>query len=132
MQAPVAALLGILDIVLAFHQCDIILSQKTLRKLINIVREGTDDPDPGDIPDILFDAFQRHGNIFSTDLTQNTVIRLDPGLNPFDGIAVVFQGILLIQNLEFRLHLHDGALIIRHQFIHGALVFLNQIQKLIR
>ena len=132
MQTPVATLLGILDIVLAFHQCDIILSQKTLRKLINIVREGTDDPDSGNIANILFDAFHSHRDIFPADLTQNTVIRFHSGLNPFDGIPVVFQGILLIQYLEFRLHLHDGTLIIRHQLVHGALVFLDQIQELIR
>ena len=131
MKAAVTALLGILYIILALDQGNVILSQKALSQLVYIIRERADDPDTGDITDILLNAFQRHGNIFPADLTQNTVIRFDSGLDPFDGIAVVFQGILLIQNLEFRLHLHDGALIIRHQFVHGALVFLNQIEELI-
>lgn len=91
--------------------------------------ERTDDPDPGDIPDILLNAFQRHGNIFPADLPQDAVVGLHSGLDALDGIAVIFQGILLIQHLEFRLHLHDGTLIIRHQLVHGALILLDQIQN---
>ena len=74
MEAAVTALLRILYIILALDQGNVILAQKALRQFINIIRKRTDDPDTGDVTDILLNAFQRHGNIFPADLTQNTVM----------------------------------------------------------
>ena len=88
-------------------------------------------PDTGDVTDILLNTLQRHGNIFPADLPKDAVVGLHPGLDALNGITVIFEGILLIQYFKFRLHLHDGTLIIRHQLVHGALILLDQIQKLV-
>ena len=68
METSVTAWFRILDIVFAFLQRNIILSQKAVCHFINIGREGTDDPHTGDICDVFLNGFQCHRNIFSTDL----------------------------------------------------------------
>ena len=56
MQASVSARLRILDVVFLRDQCDVVLCQKSTCQVIDIVREGTDHADAGDVVDALSDC----------------------------------------------------------------------------
>ena len=56
VQASIAIGLGMLDVILALNQRDIILAEKAIGQHINIAGEGADYADARDIADVLFNA----------------------------------------------------------------------------
>ena len=61
MKAAVAVFFRIFYVVLFLDKGDVVLFKKCVRKDVNVIKEGTDDPDSGNVVYIVFDVF--NGNI---------------------------------------------------------------------
>ena len=131
VEAAVAVGLGILDIILAPDQPDVVLLQETVRQHIDVVYEGTDHPDAGDVEDILRDGFQREGQVLPHHLVQDAGWGLQAVLDGIDGVAVMVQGEALVQDAELRLDLHDGAAVAGHQVPGGGVEPLEGLDGLL-
>ena len=116
MQATVAVGLGVPDVVLLLHQLYVILFQKGFGEHVDIGGIGADDPHSRYIEDILLYAFGAHGEASPVQLIKEAFRGLESGFYGFNGVTVVFEGKLLVKDLELGLHLHHGALIVCHQF----------------
>ena len=130
MQAAVAVILGVLNVILAFDQRHVVLTKQRVGHHINIAGERADHPQARDVPQVFLDAFHRQRNALAHGLVHDAFRRLDAGFDAFDRVAVIAQGKFLVQHVEFGFHLHQRAAVAGHQLLIGHGVFLQPVPNL--
>ena len=103
--AFVTACLGIGDVILHCDHPDILLIPDHIRDTIDIGSEGTDDTDASDIVYVFYHIV--YGGFLSVTLQlfDNTLRSLDPRLDMFNRIILVYMLKFIVQDLHLRLHL---------------------------
>ena len=81
MKTPVTVLLRRLYVILDLHNHNIILRHQTVADQINILDIRADNTDSRDVVDVVTGRRQRQIQILLLQLAQNTLRRLQPGIN---------------------------------------------------
>ena len=126
VQAAVAVGLGLGDVVLALEERDIVLLQKGVGELVDIRREGADDAHAGDVVEIFLDALHRQREAAALELFGNALGGLEARFDALDGVAVILERKLLVENVELGLDLHHRAAVVAHQLAVGLRVALHE------
>ena len=119
MQAAVAVWFGILDVILALDQRDIILPQQAVCETVDVLGERADDTNPCNIKQVVFDGFQCKWKAAPLDFCGNAFRTFEAGFDGFNRVVFTVQGQLDIEHAEFCLHLHDRTAVIGHQTLKG-------------
>ena len=127
VKAAVSVGLGLGDVVLPLEERDIVLAQKGVGQLVDIRWVRADHAHARDIVQIFFDAVHCERITAARELFHNAFGRFEPGLDRFDGVAVVLQGKLFVQYVELCFDFHHRAAVIAHQFAVGAGIFLHPL-----
>ena len=131
VQTPVAIGLGILEIVLALNQGDIVLAQEALGQHVDIRLKGAHHPHAGNVVDVGLDILNGQRDAPADELIHNALRGFQPGLDGLNGVALKGEGQILAENPELGLHLHQGAGIEGHHLpVWGGIRFQPPVENL--
>ena len=122
--------LGVLYVVLFLDESNVVLLKEAVGEAVDVLDEGTDYPYAGNIAYITLDSFHIPRDMPGQYLAEDTGVALDPGLNEFNGVALAVEGELLIEYAEFGLDLHNCALVICEELLHGDHIALDGLKEL--
>ena len=117
MVGTVTVVFGMTDIVLHHDHTDVVLTGQHVRDCVDIVHEGTDHADARDIVQVLHHRLQRNRESAALKLLDDAHGLLHPGLDHLDGVPLVTDRKLVIQDFQLGLHLPDRTGIFHHRFL---------------
>ena len=115
MQAAIAALFRVFDVVLRLNDVDVILHGQHVRQFVNIVHKRADDANARDIVQILFNRVHRNRQAEAVHLFINASRLFETRFNALNRVAVEFVGEFDVQHLKLGFHFEHRAGIIAHQ-----------------
>ena len=107
----VAAGFGIGNIILLAYNLDVLLLPDHLGNLIDIGSEGTDNPNAGNIVNILHHIVNGGFMTMPFQFLDNALRCLDPRFDMFNGIILMHMLKFVIQNLYLGFHLFQRRII---------------------
>ena len=105
MIAFIATGFGIRNVILHRDHLNILLIPDHIRNAVNVRCKGTDDADASNIVYVFYHVIYGGFLPVAFELFHNAFRGLDPCLDVFDGIVLVYMLKLVVQNLHLCLHL---------------------------
>ena len=105
MIAFIATGFGIRNVILHSDHLNILLIPDHIRNAVNVRCKGTDDADASNIVYVFYHVIYGGFLPVAFELFHNAFRGLDPCLDVFDGIVLVYMLKLVVQNLHLCLHL---------------------------
>ena len=107
MQAPVAVWLRCLNIILFGDELDVVLAQKQLGEVVNIVDIAADDADAGNVVEVRRSRVEAELQPLGFQLGDHAVDGFQTALDVVDGIMVVADAKLVVEDFELGADLLD-------------------------